>query len=237
VLRGRDRRGPQPPGTAAGHRDGRLRPRHRRGGRGCGDRAAATAPAQDGLFVRSGVPLFPRGPDRPGRGHHRAGGRTRTMSGASMADKTPAPRWQELARLKKETHFFDAVIDEIDGRMIRIGDHWLADFASCNYLGFDLDPEIMAAPQEQIARWGTHPSWSRLLGNPRLYPEIEERLTELLSAPDTLVLPTITTIHLTAIPVLANKGTVLCEAQAHRTIFDGCSVAKGQGAQLHRWHS
>lgn len=159
------------------------------------------------------------------------------MSGASMADKTPAPRWQELARLKKETHFFDAVIDEIDGRMIRIGDHWLADFASCNYLGFDLDPEIMAAPQEQIARWGTHPSWSRLLGNPRLYPEIEERLTELLSAPDTLVLPTITTIHLTAIPVLANKGTVLCEAQAHRTIFDGCSVAKGQGAQLHRWHS
>jgi 8-amino-7-oxononanoate synthase len=29
----------------------------------------------------------------------------------------------------------DAVIDEADGRMIRIGEHWLADFASCNYLG------------------------------------------------------------------------------------------------------
>ncbi|WP_051451543.1 aminotransferase class I/II-fold pyridoxal phosphate-dependent enzyme [Actinospica robiniae] len=162
-----------------------------------------------------------------------------SASGAPKANDTraPAPRWQELARLKQDTHFFDAVIDEIDGRMIRIGDHWLADFASCNYLGFDLDPEIMAAPQEQIARWGTHPSWSRLLGNPRLYPEIEERLTELLAAPDTLVLPTITTIHLTAIPVLAEHGTVLCEAQAHRTIFDGCSVAKGQGAQLHRWHA
>jgi 8-amino-7-oxononanoate synthase len=149
----------------------------------------------------------------------------------------PAPRWQELVRLKRDTHFFDAVIDEIDGRRIRIGEHWLADFASCNYLGFDLDPEIMAASAEQIARWGTHPSWSRLLGNPRLYPQIEERLAELLGAPDTLVFPTITHIHLSVIPVLADHGTVLCEAQAHRTIFDGCSVAKGQGAALHRWHA
>src|SRR5207245_11589002 len=48
-----------------------------------------------------------------------------------------------------------------------------------------------------IARWGTHPSWSRLLGSPRPYVEIEERLTELLQAPDTLVLPTITHIHMT----------------------------------------
>ena len=29
--------------------------------------------------------------------------------------------------------------------MIRVGDRWLADFASCNYLGFDLDPEIIQA--------------------------------------------------------------------------------------------
>ena len=53
-----------------------------------------------------------------------------------------APRWSELARLRNVTRFYDAVIEEIDGRRIRIGEHWLADFASCNYLGFDLDPEI-----------------------------------------------------------------------------------------------
>ena len=39
----------------------------------------------------------------------------------------------------------DAVIDEVSGRMIRIGDQWLADFASCNYLGFDLDRDIISA--------------------------------------------------------------------------------------------
>ena len=44
--------------------------------------------------------------------------------------------------------------------MVRIGDHWLADFASCNYLGFDLDPEIIASIPDATAKWGTHPSWS-----------------------------------------------------------------------------
>jgi 8-amino-7-oxononanoate synthase len=148
--------------------------------------------------------------------------------------------WADLARLKDSTPFYDAVIAEQDTkepRRIRIGDKWLADFASCNYLGFDVDPEIMAAPAELIAAWGTHPSWSRLLGNPKPYLDIEEQLTELLQAPDTLVLPTITHIHMTVIPVLAGKGTVFCEAQAHRTIYDGSSVARGNGATLHRWRS
>ena len=42
-------------------------------------------------------------------------------------------------------------------------------------------------------RWGTHPSWSRLLGNPRLVPaRSRSGSPTLLGAPDTLVLPTIT---------------------------------------------
>src|SRR5579864_9070790 len=78
-------------------------------------------------------------------------------------------RWADLERLRSSHPMMDAVIDEIDGRRIRIGSHWLCDFASCNYLGFDLHPEIMAAVEPEVRRWGTHPSWSRLLGNPRLY--------------------------------------------------------------------
>jgi 8-amino-7-oxononanoate synthase len=129
----------------------------------------------------------------------------------------------------------DAVIDEIDGRRIRIGDHWLADFASCNYLGFDLDPEIVAAVPAYLARWGTHPSWSRLLGSPVLYERIEEQVTELLGAPDTLLLPTITHIHMSVIPVLASGGTVLLDGRAHKTIYDGAMVARGNGARIERF--
>jgi len=145
------------------------------------------------------------------------------------------PHFEDLDRLRRLNPMYDAVIDQIDGRMIRIGDHWLADFASCNYLGFDLDPEIMDAVEPMIRDWGTHPSWSRLLGNPRPYIEIEERLTDLLGAPDTLVLPTITHIHTTVIPVLAGQGTVLMDSQAHKTIYDGCSIARGRGATLVRF--
>ena len=52
----------------------------------------------------------------------------------------------------------DAVIDEIDGRMIRVGDRWLADFASCNYLGLDLDREVIDSIPPFLEKWGTHPS-------------------------------------------------------------------------------
>src|ERR671924_551466 len=102
---------------------------------------------------------------------------------------------RDLSNLAISHPMMDAVIDEIDGRMIRVGERWLADFASCNYLGFDLDREIIAAVPEYLEKWGTHPSWSRLLGSPVLYEQIEERLTELLGCEDALVLPTITLIH------------------------------------------
>jgi 7-keto-8-aminopelargonate synthetase-like enzyme len=146
-----------------------------------------------------------------------------------------ADRLSDMVRLRASSPLYDAVIDEVKGRRIRIADHWLADFASCNYLGFDLDPEIIDAVQPAIRQWGTHPSWSRLLGSPRLYPEIEEQLTELLGAEDTLVLPTITHIHMSVIPLLAGRGSVFLDSQAHRTIYDGCTVARGHGATLRRY--
>ncbi len=129
----------------------------------------------------------------------------------------------------------DAVIDEIDGRMIRIGDKWLADFASCNYLGFDLEREIIEAVPGYLDRWGTHPSWSRLLGSPVVYEQIEERLTGLLGAEDTLVLPTITLIHFSVIPVLASGGSVFVDRRAHKTIYEGAELATLRGATLHRF--
>ena len=154
-----------------------------------------------------------------------------------------SPRWidrwlaacSELAELERSNPMTDAVIDEIDGRMIRIGEQWLADFASCNYLGFDLDPEIIAVVPEYLAKWGTHPSWSRMLGSPVLYPQIEERLIELLGCEDALVIPTITLIHLSVIPVLAGDGTIFVDNRAHKTIYDGCQFAVARGATVKRF--
>jgi 8-amino-7-oxononanoate synthase len=142
---------------------------------------------------------------------------------------------RDLETLRAAHPMMDAVIEEVDGRMIRVGDQWLADFASCNYLGFDLDPEIIAAIPAFLEDWGTHPSWSRLLGSPVLYEHIEERLTQLLGCEDSLVLPTITHIHNSVIPVLAASGTIFLDARAHKTIYDGCLIARSRGAAVRRF--
>jgi 8-amino-7-oxononanoate synthase len=166
------------------------------------------------------------------------------MTSLPVPPRGPAPkrwidRWlaacSDLAELERSHPMSDAVIEQIDGRMIRIGDHWLADFASCNYLGFDLDREIIEAVPEYLDKWGTHPSWSRLLGSPVLYEQIEDRLTELLGCEDTLVLPTITHIHMSVIPVLAAGGTIFLDRRAHKTIFDGCELATARGATVKRF--
>jgi 8-amino-7-oxononanoate synthase len=144
----------------------------------------------------------------------------------------------DLARLKESHPMLDAVIDEVDiahGRRIRIGDRWLFDFASCNYLGFDVDREIIDAVPAYLDAWGTHPSWSRLLGSPMLYEQIEERMTDLLGCEDTLMLPTITQIHMAVIPILAGSGTIFLDGRAHKTIYDGAMIAKGHGATVLRF--
>jgi 8-amino-7-oxononanoate synthase len=148
-------------------------------------------------------------------------------------------RWaqtnSDLQRLKAVHPMLDAVVEEVDGRRIRIGDRWLIDYASCNYLGFDLEPEIIAAVPEYLAAWGTHPSWSRLLGSPVLYEQIEDQLARLLGAEDVLALPTITHIHMSVIPVLAGEGTIYLDGRAHKTIYDGSSVAHSHGASVRRF--
>ena len=167
----------------------------------------------------------------------------RRVSAADPRTNLPAPRWidkwlatcRDLAELERSNPMTDAVIDEIDGRMIRIGDRWLADFASCNYLGFDLDRQIIESVAPALERWGTHPSWSRLLGSPVLYEEIEARLTELVGAEDTLVLPTITLIHTSVIPVLAADGTIFVDGRAHKTIYEGAQIAAAHGATVKRF--
>ena len=162
---------------------------------------------------------------------------TQSSNGHSPELTRRDERWDDLERLRESHPMMDAVIDEVRGRKIRIGDQWLCDFASWNYLGLDLHPEVIQSVERELWRWGTDPSWSRLLGNPRLYVEIEEQLTDLLAAPDSLVLPTITIIHTSVIPAAVGKGAVLVDAQAHKTIYEGATIARGAGATLHRIRS
>ena len=116
--------------------------------------------------------------------------------------------------------------------MIRIGDRWLADFASSNYLGFDVDNEIIEAVPDYLRRWGSRAGSSRMPGLRRQYEEIEEHLTTLLRCEDTLVVPAGGEIHAMIIPVLADGGTIFLDRRAQKSIVDGCAVARARGATV-----
>ena len=147
-----------------------------------------------------------------------------------------AERWRGasigLERIRPPHPLVDTVIDEIDGRMIRIGDHWLADFASSNYLGFDIDNEIIEAVPDYLRRWGSRSGSSLVPGLRRQYEEIEEHLTSLLRCEDTLVVPAGAEIHTMIIPALADGGIVFLDRLAQKSIADGCEAARARGATV-----
>jgi 8-amino-7-oxononanoate synthase len=129
---------------------------------------------------------------------------------------------------------YNAIAYEIKGRKIRVSeDHWVIDFASCNYLGLDLDPEMEDAVHPNIKKWGVHPSWCRLVASPQIYNEVEERLAKLIGTETTLILPTVTLISIGVIPALVGKtGAIFLDKSAHETMYEAAKIARDSGASL-----
>jgi myxalamid-type polyketide synthase MxaB len=148
---------------------------------------------------------------------------------ATPADDAVAIRWEIWEQLKEIPQFYAQAEDQ-RGRQVLIGGRWRSDFASCNYLGFDLEPEIMSAIPSAVARWGTHPSWTRAVASPALYGELEWELAHMVAAPDTLVFPSISLLHLGVLPALADyTGVILTDASAHYSIAEACKRAQADG--------
>ena len=141
----------------------------------------------------------------------------------------------DLDLLRRSSPMSDAVIDEIDGRRIRIGTSGWSTSRPATTSASTSTRRSSTSVDRAVRRWGTHPSWSRLLGSPRLYVDIEDRLTELLGCEDSLVLPTITHIHMSVLPVLAGGGWIFLDGTRAPDDLRRCRVAAGQGATLRRY--
>lgn len=125
-----------------------------------------------------------------------------------------------------------AVVTEQIGRKVKVEGNWVFDFASCNYLGIDLQPEIMDAIPPALKKWGVHPSWTRAVASPAIYEDLEQALARLVGAPSTLVFPAVTLLHAGVIPVLAGyDGVILKDIFAHRSIIEACRLAQTNGAE------
>jgi 7-keto-8-aminopelargonate synthetase-like enzyme len=124
------------------------------------------------------------------------------------------------------------IADKQDRRRVLCGGRWRYDFASCNYLGLDLHPEVRAAIPPALAEWGVHPSWTRAVASPRPYDELERELATFVGAPTTLVFPSISLLHMGVLPLLAGPdGVILKDAEAHHAIHEACLRAQANGTE------
>ncbi len=139
-----------------------------------------------------------------------------------------------IRQLFNQMKQYNVTAQEIKGRKIRVADdHWVIDFASCNYLGLDLDPEMDLDVHDSIQRWGVHPSWCRLVASPQIYNDVEAKLAQLIGTETTLILPTVTLISIGVIPALVGKtGVMFLDKSAHETMYEAAKIARDSGATL-----
>ncbi len=122
------------------------------------------------------------------------------------------------------------------GRQVEIDGRWVTDFASCNYLGLDLHPDVMASIDPMVRKWGTHPSWTRVVASPAPYRELEGRLADLIGVTDTVVFPTVTLLHMGVLPTLAGpNGVIFIDTSAHQSLQQAADLAKSDGTAVARF--
>lgn len=129
---------------------------------------------------------------------------------------------------------YNVIAKEVKGRKIRVADtHWVTDFASCNYLGLDLDPEMDDTILPEIQKWGVHPSWCRLVGSPGIYDDLEQKIAHLIGTEACVIFPTVTLISIGLLPALVGKsGVLLLDKSGHETMYEGAKIARDNGATL-----
>jgi 7-keto-8-aminopelargonate synthetase-like enzyme len=119
--------------------------------------------------------------------------------------------------------------EPLDGRTIRVGGRRLLQFASCSYLGLELDPRMREGVAAAVARYGTQFSSSRSYLSAPAYEELEALLERIFEAP--VVVSSSTTLgHLSALPVLVEEDdAVIMDHQVHQSVQLATAQLRLQG--------
>lgn len=130
-----------------------------------------------------------------------------------------------------ERGVFHLTLDDvpIDGRTISIQGRRYVHFGSCGYLGLELDERVKRGAIEATRRYGAFLSTSRgYLSTPQ-YEELEGLFDRIFDA-HTLVAPTTTLAHMSALPLLVgSEDCVLLDRQVHASVGMAASQLSAAG--------
>jgi len=122
--------------------------------------------------------------------------------------------------------------ESLDGRTVQIRGKPVLQFASCSYLGLELDPRLREGVVEAVGRYGTQFSSSRAYLSAPAYEELEELLERIFDAP-VVVSSSTTLAHLAALPVLVQEDdAVILDHQVHQSVQLAARQLKLQGTTV-----
>ena len=120
-----------------------------------------------------------------------------------------------------------------DGRHVRIRGRDLVNFASCSYLGLELDPRLIEGAIDATRRFGIETSSSRAYLSSPLYTEFEEAIEQIFGGAHVVVAPTTTLGHLAALPVLIDDDDVIIlDHQVHSSVQMASKLVHADGTTL-----
>ncbi len=122
--------------------------------------------------------------------------------------------------------------EQLHGRTIQLEGRSLVNFSSCSYLGLELDPRIIEGVVEGVRRYGSQFCSSRVYVSAPAYIELEERLTHVFGA-ETIVAPSTTLGHLSALPVLVSpRDAVLLDHHVHNSVQMAATLLRSAGSHV-----
>jgi 8-amino-7-oxononanoate synthase len=106
----------------------------------------------------------------------------------------------------------------------------IVSFASNDYLGLSLHPEVMAAAHAAVDRWGTGAGASRLVtGSRPVHTELERELADWKGTDAAVCFPTGFAANLGVLSVLGGPGVrVFSDDLNHASIIDGCRLSRSE---------
>ncbi|MEZ4279256.1 MAG: aminotransferase class I/II-fold pyridoxal phosphate-dependent enzyme [Myxococcota bacterium] len=120
-----------------------------------------------------------------------------------------------------------------DGRHVRIRGKDLVNFASCSYLGLELDPRLIEGAVDATRRFGIETSSSRAYLSSPLYTEFESLIERIFGGAHVVVAPTTTLGHLAALPALLDEDdAVILDHQVHSSVQLAAKLLHASGTTL-----
>jgi 8-amino-7-oxononanoate synthase len=139
-----------------------------------------------------------------------------------------------IAEICASSPMFGVVIRKARARRLedRHG-HWLADFATQDYLGLDFDPDVIEAAVAGTREFGTVVPWCRLVAINDVFLEVEEAVARLIGTEAVNIFASTTLLNHGVIPALLGKdGVFFLDKSGHATMYEGAKIARDSGARL-----